>query len=117
MVVISNPSSCRCSSLVGERKPHDEAGAAQPVVSRFDRDPALMPLDDRACNGEAESRMRPECLALGANRLESAEDRVARFVWNAGAFVLDANHEGAVFAHDRAQIGRESCRESVVQYV
>src|SRR3546814_18977791 len=54
MVVISNPSSCRCSSLVGERKPHDEAGAAQPVVSRFDRDPALLPLDDRACNGEAE---------------------------------------------------------------
>src|SRR3546814_11694667 len=45
--------------------------------------------------------MRPECLALGANRLESAEDRVSRFVWNAGAFVLDANHEGAVFAHAR----------------
>ena len=51
---------------------------------------AVMALDDRPGDGEAEPGMAAEILAFGPDRMEAVEDRLARLGGHARPLVLDA---------------------------
>src|SRR3546814_10684334 len=74
-------------------KAYHETSARSPVMTILDHDPAIMTLDDRFGDGEAQAGMTAKGFAFGPDAMEAVKDRLTRTLWNARPFILHARSE------------------------
>src|SRR3546814_16502155 len=94
-------------------KAYHETSARSPVMTILDHDPAIMTLDDRFGDGEAQAGMTAKGFAFGPDAMAAVKDRLTRTLWNARPFILHADHDIALDTGGghpeigRARIGQE----------
>src|SRR3546814_15242604 len=90
-------------------KAYHETSARSPVMTILDHDPAIMTLDDRFGDGEAQAGMTAKGFAFGPDAMEAVKDRLTRPLWHARPFILHADHDIALDPRSEARsVGQES---------